>query len=164
MLELYKMLVRPQLEYSVRFWNPHHRREVIALERVQRRFTRMFPGLERFRYEERLDRLGLFPLEQRRLRGDMIGMCEMMREMDRVNRKYLFPWVEGSVTGGQRFKVRGRRFRRDVRMNLFTQRVVGVWNSLSERVVETETLIIFKKYLDVRWRCQGYGPSAGKWD
>ena len=69
MLELYKTLVRPQLEYCVQFCSPHYRKDVIALEKMQRGFTRMLPGLERFSYEERLVRLGLFSLEQRRLRG-----------------------------------------------------------------------------------------------
>ena len=46
MLELYKTLVRPQLEFCVQPWNPHYKRNVIALERVQRRFARMFPELE----------------------------------------------------------------------------------------------------------------------
>ena len=37
-MELNKTLVRPQLEYCMLFWSPHYRKEVIALERVQRRF------------------------------------------------------------------------------------------------------------------------------
>ena len=65
MLELYRTLVRPQLEYCVQFWSPHFRKEVIALERVQRRFTRMLPGMEHLSYEESLCQLQLFVLEQR---------------------------------------------------------------------------------------------------
>ena len=43
-----------------------------ALERVQKRFKRMLPGgMEGSSSEERLEKLGLFSLEQRRLRDDL---------------------------------------------------------------------------------------------
>ena len=44
LLKLYKTLVRPHLEYCVQFWSPYHRKDIIKLERVQKRFTRMLPG------------------------------------------------------------------------------------------------------------------------
>ena len=49
-------------------------------------------------------------LEQRRLRGDLIEVYKIMRDMDRVDKEQLFPLIEGSVMRGHRFKVRGRRF------------------------------------------------------
>ena len=62
-LQLYRTLVRPHLGYSVPFWSPHYQEDVEALERVQKRFTRMLPGMEGISYEERLEKLGLFSLE-----------------------------------------------------------------------------------------------------
>ena len=56
MLQLYKTLVRLHLEYCVQ----SGQKDVEALERVQRRFTRMLPGLESVGYEERLNKPGLF--------------------------------------------------------------------------------------------------------
>ena len=53
-----------------------------------------------------------------------------MRCMDRVDSQKLFPRVEESITRGHRFKVRGARFKGDVRDKFFTQKVVGAWNSL----------------------------------
>ena len=60
MWQLYKTLVRPHLEYCVQFWSPHYQKDVEALERVQKRFTRMLSGLEGISYEERLEKLCLF--------------------------------------------------------------------------------------------------------
>ena len=42
-------------------------------------------------YKERLDRLELFSLECRRLRGDLIKVNKIMRGIDKVDNQYLFP-------------------------------------------------------------------------
>ena len=57
-MRLYKALVRPHLEHCEQFWAPYLRKDVLALERVQRRFTRMIPGMKSLSYEERVEDSG----------------------------------------------------------------------------------------------------------
>ena len=60
----------------------------------------------------RLDRLGLFSLQRRRLRGDLIEVYKIMRGIDQLDSQHLFPKVGKSKTRGHRFKVRGEGYKR----------------------------------------------------
>ena len=106
------------------------RKDVLAIEGVQRRFTRLIPGMAGLSYEERLSRLGLYSLEFRRVRGNLIETCKILTGLDRVDSEGIFPMVGESRIRGHRLKIRGKPFRTEVRRNFFTQRVVNVWNSL----------------------------------
>ena len=72
LLSLYKTLVRPHLEYCSPAWSPYYKKDKQLLERVQHRFTRMLPGLKSLEYDDRLKALGMWSLEERRNRADLL--------------------------------------------------------------------------------------------
>ena len=85
LLQLNKALVRPHLEYCAQFWSPYLRKAAVALEAIQRRFTRLIPEMRGLLYEERLNSLGRYSLEFRRMRGDQFEVYKMIKGMDKVD-------------------------------------------------------------------------------
>jgi len=78
-LQLYKSLVRPHLEYSVQAWRPHFQKDIDLIEGVQRRATKLITSVKDKTYEERLRLLHLQSLETRRVRGDLIEVKHCLR-------------------------------------------------------------------------------------
>ena len=80
-LKLYKLLVRPHLEYATAACNPHFKRDIQLIEKVQKRMSKNIQGMKDLTYDERLIALNLYSLKKRRHIFDLTEIFKLMNNL-----------------------------------------------------------------------------------
>lgn len=147
---IYKSVVRSHIEYAVSVWFPWRMKDIEAVERVQRRATKMVKECCGLPYVERLKKLELPCLRMRRVRGDLLYVYRMMTcDAEEVD---VFPKLkrhEDMRTRGHNFKLDGQRFKHDIKKFGFSNRIVQLWNGLPVEVVNAQSVNEFKNKFDI---------------
>ena len=156
MTKLYKSIVRPSLDYCVQAWRPHLKKDIDALERVQKRATRMITECRGKDYEKRLKCVNLTTLEMRRERADMLEVYKIMNGMEGLVEKDFFT-RDLSGRRGHSFKLYKKRVNLDIAKYSFGNRVCTSWNNLTEDIVTSQSINIFKGRFNrrVSWETRG---------
>ena len=142
MLNVYKTLIRPHIEYAVQVWNlpaiHGNWKSIMELEDIQRSFTRMIDGIGLLPYCERLKKLRLTTLLERRMRGDLIETYKI---------------ISGQVEYGKNlFNISrsGAKILKDSSSDQnLRNRVANYWNKIPESVKDAPSVEVFKSRLEV---------------
>ncbi|MEL7309200.1 MAG: hypothetical protein AAGK05_15980 [Pseudomonadota bacterium] len=141
---LYKALVLPILDYCSVAWCPYYTRDIEVLEKVQRRMTRILPGLKDLPYEERLRSLNLLTLFARRIKHDLIFVYKLFHGGINLDASKFFTVACERRTRGHSLKLQVNYSRLTVRKNFFSQRVISHWNDLPSECANAPSLSSFK--------------------
>ena len=144
---IFRMFIRPFLEINIQAVSPFLTRDTTSLEGVQRRATKRVRGLSTLSYPERLEQLNLFPLEYRRLRGDLILLFKIMHNSSHPLKGLVHPSHTGQLRGHD-MKLTCQGSRINSRKYAFAVRVCAPWNALPAEVVMSDNVDIFKRRLD----------------
>jgi hypothetical protein len=78
LLQLWKSIVIPRLDYCSQLWNPHNVRAIQQLEDLQKAYIRHITGFNQMNYWDALKELGLYSLQRRRERYQIIYLWSIL--------------------------------------------------------------------------------------
>jgi hypothetical protein len=147
LLLAYKSYILPIVTYCSSIWSPYLFGDLLAVESVQRLFTRRLPGFKKLPYGVRLNKLQLPTLELRRLRTDLCTCYKIIHgDLAGPPERYGLKLAKSQrVTRGHDLKLKADHSRVDVRLHYFSVRIVAPWNSLSCEIVHASSACDFKK-------------------
>jgi len=147
-LILYGVYVRLHLEYGVQVWAPYFQKDIVALEKVQQRATKLVKSIKNWSYEGRLRYLGLSSLARRRIRGDLIETFKILNGFEGTDPDHFFTRANTIQLRGHLDKLYKSRLTLQCRRNFFSQQVVSHWNQLPKQVIDAESIDVFKRSID----------------
>jgi len=85
LLQLYKSMVRPYLEYSVQAWRPHFQKDIDLIDGVQRIATKLITSVKDRRHTKKVYDFYIYKHLTRIVRGDLIEVFEMFKGSENID-------------------------------------------------------------------------------
>ena len=150
---IYKQYVRPHLEYAIQAWCPWTQKDINLLEAVQKRAIRLISGLKGT-YEEKLQKVNLTTMADRRIRGDAIETFKILKGFTQVDPTTWFECAtlqQGPQTRHltNHMPLVFKRGNLEIRRNWFSVRATKIWNGLPNYVREAKSVNQFKNLYDI---------------
>jgi len=107
----------------------------------------MVPGMKQLPYHTRLAQLGLWTLEERQHRADLLEVFSMYKGLSLTSFCRYFRLSHVNNTRGHSATVLKNHCSLDLRRFFFSERVIDLWNSLPQHVIDPAGINAFKNGL-----------------
>ena len=152
-VKLFNTYIRPLVEYNSQIWNPHLKKHIDKLERIQQNYTKKV--FERCNvpftnYDDRLNKISELSLLNRRKFLDLVFLYKLINNFYDVHFEQFFHFKKRTyalrshhlqVVANQSFTASSEW------MNSFFERTPKVWNNLPANIVTSDSLSNFKLLL-----------------
>ena len=152
---LYKTYVRSIIEYNSSIWNLNLKSDIIKIESIQAKFTRLLCQKLNIKYKDyshRLIILNLESLELRRLKSDLTLVYKIHNNILNLNTQNFF--TKSNIKNKYNLRRHNdyleppQRYETQIRRNFFTSKIIKTWNKLPQEVIGSKSLALFKDKLD----------------
>ncbi|XP_076030387.1 uncharacterized protein LOC143018685 [Oratosquilla oratoria] len=120
---------------------------VQRLERIQERATKLIPAIRYMGYQRGLKALGLFSLETRRLRRQLIELFKILQGFYNIDYRHLFSLNMNAIRNYE-WRLSPPRYSCDKVGDFLTYKIYNTWNRLPKNVVNSSSVEQFKSQLD----------------
>ena len=141
---MFKLYVRPHMEYCVEVWNPQMQGDIQMMERVQNKMSRLIYNGRNLPHTERNKLIGVTSHQVRRLRGDLINIYKKYDD-----EKLFSPRINERTLRGHNKCLTMPIINNNIKKHSFSVRSINLWNSLPSDIVNSSSLNVFKKNIDI---------------
>ena len=144
----YKALVRPCLEYTAAIWDPHDKKHIQNLEKIQRRAARFVCNdyHTTSSVSKMLEKLDWPSLEHRRQETRLVMLRKILDGDLKVNLEGIRPAPTRQRRGHNK-QLEVPFCNKDLRQKAFLPRTIREWNGLSQKTIDAPSAASFKAQL-----------------
>ena len=139
--------VLPVLSYYSPIWPPFLKRDINALESIQRQFTKKISGLSGLPYNDRLRELGALTLEHRRRYTDMVTVYKYLHGLVDDTPSSVGIQAIQTTTRGSGTRLKQQHTKSRVYATVFRVRATQCWNKLSLPILNSNQLVFLNVHI-----------------
>ena len=144
-LRIYKIYIRPQLEYATQIWNPNDKASILKVEKIQKIFTRKLYYRCKINYTNYNNRCKFLNLQTLEIRRRIIDLCTLFKICKNMMHLYPSEFIKFSSRPMRMHKYQLILKQRDSKtQNSFINRTSTIWNNMPGKIINIDNIKLFR--------------------